>query len=39
VVGTMAACASWLALGAGYVVMTAVAPRVDASLRNALQRI
>jgi hypothetical protein len=39
VTGTMAACASWLALGAGYVVMTAAAPRVDASLRLALQRI
>ena len=39
VAGTMATCASWLALGAGYLVMTDVAPRVDASLRNALQRI
>ena len=39
VAGTMATCASWLALGAGYLVMTDAAPRVDASVRDALQRI
>lgn len=36
---TVATCASWIAVGAGYLVMTEVAPGVDAGLRSALQRI
>ncbi|HWE52595.1 MAG TPA: hypothetical protein VG273_22560 [Bryobacteraceae bacterium] len=34
-----ATCASWLAMGAGYQVMTHVASRVDTALVNGLQRI
>lgn len=32
-------CASWLVMGAGYQVMTHLAARVDAALRNSLERI
>ena len=32
-------CASWLAMGAGYQLMTHLAARVDAALLNGLQRI
>jgi hypothetical protein len=39
VTGTVATCASWFALGTGYLIMTDLAPRVDAALLNALQRI
>jgi hypothetical protein len=34
-----ATCASWLAMGAGYQLMTLLAPRVDAALLNGLNRI
>jgi hypothetical protein len=34
-----ATCASWLAMGAGYQLMTHLAARVDAALFNGLQRI
>lgn len=34
----VATCISWLAVGAGYLAMTYAAPRLDASLLNALQR-
>jgi|SRR5580658_615769 hypothetical protein len=37
--GVEATCASWLALGAGYLVMTDIAPRVESTFLNALQRI
>ena len=33
-----ATCASWLAMGAGYQLMTHIAPRVDAALLDSLQR-
>jgi hypothetical protein len=32
-------CASWLVMGAGYQLMTHLAPRVDAALLSGLQRI
>ncbi len=32
-------CASWLVMGAGYQLMTHLAARVDAALRNSLERI
>jgi len=35
----LATCASWLAMGAGYQLMTHLAARVDAALLNGLQRI
>jgi len=35
----VASCASWLAMGAGYLVMIDLAARVDAALVNGLQRI
>jgi hypothetical protein len=35
----MASCASWLAMGAGYLLMTDFAARLDAALVNSLQRI
>jgi hypothetical protein len=35
----MASCASWLAMGAGYLLMTDLAARVDGALLNRLQRI
>jgi hypothetical protein len=38
-VGLAATCASWLAMGAGYQLMTHLAARVDAALLNGLQRI
>ncbi|SRR5579864_1660831 len=38
-VGLATTCASWLAMGAGYQLMTHLAARVDAALLNGLQRI
>jgi hypothetical protein len=38
-VAPAATCASWLAMGAGYQLMTHLAARVDAALLNGLQRI
>ena len=38
-VDAAATCASWLAMGAGYQLMTHLAARVDAALLNGLQRI
>ena len=38
-VDAAATCASWLVMGAGYQLMTHMAARVDAALRNGLQRI
>ncbi len=38
-VAPAATCASWLVMGAGYQLMTHLAARVDAALRNGLQRI
>jgi hypothetical protein len=38
-VDAAATCASWLAMGAGYQLMTHLAGRVDAALLNGLQRI
>jgi len=35
----VASCASWLAMGAGYLLMTDLAARVDGALLNRLQRI
>jgi hypothetical protein len=35
----VATCASWLAMGAGYLTMTDLAARLDASLASSLQRI
>ena len=35
----VATCASWLALGMGYLLMSRLAPRVDAVVLNGLQRI
>jgi hypothetical protein len=35
----VASCASWLAMGAGYLLMTDLAARLDAVLVNSLQRI
>ncbi len=37
-VAPVAACASWLVMGAGYQLMTHLAARVDAALLNGLQR-
>ena len=37
-VAAAATCASWLVMGAGYQLMTHLAPRVDAALLNGLQR-
>ena len=38
-VAAAATCASWLAMGVGYQLMTHLAARVDAALLNGLQRI
>jgi hypothetical protein len=38
-VALTATCASWLVMGAGYLLMTQLAARVDAALLNGLQRI
>ncbi|HUJ51089.1 MAG TPA: hypothetical protein VLW25_12850 [Bryobacteraceae bacterium] len=38
-VAAAATCASWLVMGAGYLLMTHLAARVDAALLNGLQRI
>jgi hypothetical protein len=38
-VAPAATCASWLAMGAGYQLMTHLAARVDAALQNGLQRM
>jgi hypothetical protein len=38
-VAVAATCASWLAMGAGYQLMTHLAARVDAALVNGLERI
>jgi len=38
-VALAAPCASWLVMGAGYQLMTHLAPRVDAALLSCLQRI
>jgi hypothetical protein len=38
-VALAATCASWLVMGAGYQLMTHLAPRVDAALLNGLERI
>ena len=35
----VATCASWLAMGVAYLLMSDLAPRVDAALLNGLQRI
>lgn len=35
----MATCASWFAVGVGYLLMTEMAPRVSAAFRTALERI
>jgi hypothetical protein len=35
----VASCASWLAMGVGYLLITSIAPRVEARLLNGLQRI
>jgi len=37
-VAAAATCASWLAMGAGYQLMTHLAARVDAALLNGLQQ-
>jgi hypothetical protein len=38
-VGLSATCVSWLAVGAGYLLMSSLVPRVDAAFREGLQRI
>jgi hypothetical protein len=38
-ISLVASCASWLAMGAGYLLMTDLAARVDGALLNRLQRI
>ena len=38
-VDLIATCASWLALGMGYLLMSRLAPRVDAAVLNRLQQI